>query len=221
MRARYRVVHQIAYHFANRIEPTQLTVRLRPITTTSQAVHHYQLVVEPHPRNQATSPPDAFGNALEDVWLQGGIDTLRLTSISTVELLGVAPNPDELATLETLLTQAGVDKTPVRVSAPGICRQRAEQAINALTNANVACRYVSGYMLSSQMQRTTPHAWIAISRQDRWLEYDPTLATMATTHLRTAWGADYDDVAPVSGTVETSGPYRLVSTVSVEPLAPR
>jgi transglutaminase-like putative cysteine protease len=97
----------------------------------------------------------------------------------------------------------------------GVCRDLAHVTAGCLRSIGLAARYVSGYLATPGRQQ--PHAWVSIQLADgRWLDADPTHAALAPQPTVTlAWGRDYDDVAPASGTVFSSGRCRLFSSVRV------
>jgi transglutaminase-like putative cysteine protease len=53
-----------------------------------------------------------------------------------------------------------------------------------------------------------------------WFDFDPTRDTLAPDYVLLGRGADYDDVAPLAGSLLGSGGYRLSSEVTVEELLP-
>jgi len=215
---RYRVVHAIGYRFTRPLAGASLELRLTPRTNRRQLIEHHQILVEPRPRSSSTAE-DGHGNTVQRLTLDAGSSVLQLTAITTVRSASTALLPCDLANLQEALAGAGVDCTPVTVAQRGLCRERSERALAALDAAGLECRYVSGYLLSPEHRQTLPHAWLAVRLpRSGWLEYDPTILAPARSHLKLALGRIYEDVAPVSGQLTAAGPYRLVSTVDVEPL---
>lgn len=97
----------------------------------------------------------------------------------------------------------------------GVCQDFAQVMIACLRGIGIPAGYVSGFL------RTIPpegqprlegadamHAWVRAwcGFQAGWIELDPTNAqVVGAEHIVVAYGRDYADVAPVSGTLRTSG----------------
>jgi transglutaminase-like putative cysteine protease len=107
----------------------------------------------------------------------------------------------------------------------GVCQDFAHLMIACLRNVGLPARYVSGYI------ETTPppgkeklvgtdasHAWVSIYFPSiGWVEFDPTNNLLPTyKHITTAYGRDYNDVAPIRGIVFSSGQQKLSVRVDVE-----
>jgi transglutaminase-like putative cysteine protease len=129
----------------------------------------------------------------------------------------------------------------------GVCQDFAHLMIGALRMRGLAARYVSGYLLTTPVQRddgTAPgqgsgaapahwlgadasHAWLAVwcpfadgRRPARWLELDPTNNLLpGQSHLRLAVGRDYGDVTPLRGVIRGGGRHRLEVSVRTERMA--
>jgi transglutaminase-like putative cysteine protease len=99
-------------------------------------------------------------------------------------------------------------------SGGGVCQDFAHFAIGCLRSAGVAARYVSGYLATKA--RTSPHAWVAAHVEGRWLEIDPTVGRVGPHHIALATGRDYDDVAPIEGTLSLARRCRVTTSVLVE-----
>jgi transglutaminase-like putative cysteine protease len=93
----------------------------------------------------------------------------------------------------------------------GVCQDFAHLAIAALRSAGLAARYVSGYLETMPppgQQKLVgvdaSHAWCSVwlGPSLGWWDFDPTNNQMPPrSHVTTAWGRDYGDVAPVRGVV--------------------
>jgi transglutaminase-like putative cysteine protease len=110
----------------------------------------------------------------------------------------------------------------------GVCQDFTHVMIAALRGVGIPAGYVSGYL------RTTPppgkprlagadamHAWVRAwcGQETGWVAYDPTNRTIANDdHIAAAVGRDYDDVAPISGVLRTSGRQRTRHSVDVVPM---
>jgi len=98
----------------------------------------------------------------------------------------------------------------------GVCQDFAHYALSCLRSSGIAAAYVGGY----DSRATTlghGHAWVALRRAGGWLPFDPTTGTVAPEHtIAVAVGRDYDDVAPVAGSLDLSGAVRLESEVFID-----
>jgi len=113
----------------------------------------------------------------------------------------------------------------------GVCQDFTHVMIAALRGIGIPAGYVSGYL------RTLPppgkrrlagadamHAWVRAwcGNETGWVAYDPTNRTFAgEDHIVAAFGRDYDDVAPISGVLRTSGRQRTSHSVDVVPIVDR
>ena len=129
---------------------------------------------------------------------------------------------DAKATTVDILTSEAFAK------ARGVCQDYAHIMIACLRGIGVPAGYVSGYL------RTLPpkgqprldgadamHAWVRAwcGPQAGWVCYDPTNACFAgADHITAAHGRDYSDVAPVKGSLRTSGNQKSGQAVDVVPL---
>jgi transglutaminase-like putative cysteine protease len=108
----------------------------------------------------------------------------------------------------------------------GVCQDFAHVAIGCLRAVGLAARYVSGY-LETQPPPGRPrlvgadasHAWASVFIPEMgWLDFDPTNNVLPSErHITVAWGRDFSDVSPLSGTVLGGGAHTLTVGVDVEP----
>jgi len=110
----------------------------------------------------------------------------------------------------------------------GVCQDFSHVMISALRSLGIPAGYVSGFL------RTLPppgqerlagadamHAWVSAwcGPEAGWIEVDPTNnCLVGTDHVVVAYGRDYADVAPVRGSLRTSGGQTSHQNVDVEPL---
>lgn len=96
----------------------------------------------------------------------------------------------------------------------GVCQDFAHVAIGCLRAHGLAARYVSGYLETdpppggAKLQGSdASHAWLAVFVPGGgWVGLDPTNdQVVGARHVTTAWGRDYDDVAPLEGIIFTDG----------------
>ena len=93
----------------------------------------------------------------------------------------------------------------------GVCQDFAHLAIAAMRSAGLAARYVSGYLetmpppgMAKMVGVDASHAWCSVwlGPAFGWWDFDPTNNQLPPrSHVTTAWGRDYGDVAPVRGVV--------------------
>lgn len=109
----------------------------------------------------------------------------------------------------------------------GVCQDFAHVMIVAARALGLPAAYVSGYL------RTLPppgqprlvgadatHAWVALWCGDAlgWVGFDPTNACLAReSHIFTAMGRDYADVAPIDGVFHGGGGQKMEVSVDVAP----
>ena len=91
-------------------------------------------------------------------------------------------------------------------SRQGVCQDFAHVMIALARNANIPCRYVSGYIHHSSenadpLADGATHAWVeALLPGVGWVGFDPTINRLVGEgHIRTAIGRDYADVPPTMG----------------------
>lgn len=149
-----------------------------------------------------------------------------MTTLGAVEALGQALFSD----MRFDATATTVDTDPVEAftARHGVCQDFSHIMIACLRGIGIPAGYVSGYL------RTLPpegqerlagadamHAWVRAwcGREGGWVDYDPTNALwVGGDHIFVAFGRDYDDVAPVKGTLRTAGGQASVQRVDVIPL---
>jgi len=109
----------------------------------------------------------------------------------------------------------------------GVCQDFTHIMISGLRSLGIPASYVSGFL------RTTPppgqprlegadamHAWVGAwcGTEAGWVEYDPTNATFAhSDHVVVGYGRDYGDIAPVRGTMRTTGAQESSHAVDMIP----
>jgi transglutaminase-like putative cysteine protease len=91
-------------------------------------------------------------------------------------------------------------------------------------NANIPCRYVSGYIYHSSedadpLADGATHAWVeALLPGVGWVGFDPTINRLVGEgHIRTAIGRDYADVPPTMGMMMGRADTQLQVRVRVTP----
>ncbi len=109
-------------------------------------------------------------------------------------------------------------------SRQGVCQDFAHIMITLVRNANIPCRYVSGYLYHSgeKQDRSSDgatHAWVEAALPGLgWIGFDPTNnIIVGERHIRTAVGRDYADVPPTMGTMKGKAETELQVRVRVTP----
>lgn len=109
-------------------------------------------------------------------------------------------------------------------SRQGVCQDFAHIMITLVRNANIPCRYVSGYLYhsgenSDRSSDGATHAWVeAVLPGLGWVGFDPTNNILVgERHIRTAVGRDYADVPPTMGTMKGKAETELQVRVRVTP----
>jgi transglutaminase-like putative cysteine protease len=109
-------------------------------------------------------------------------------------------------------------------SRQGVCQDFAHIMITLVRNANIPCRYISGYLYhsgenSDRSSDGATHAWVeAVLPGLGWVGFDPTNnIIVGERHIRTAVGRDYADVPPTMGTMKGKAETELQVRVRVTP----
>ena len=99
--------------------------------------------------------------------------------------------------------------------------------IGCLRSIGLACRYVSGYILTTppkgkprMVGADASHAWVSVyCPVYGWVDFDPTNNCLVQNeHITVAWGRDFSDVSPMRGVVLGGGKQHLKVSVTVTPL---
>jgi transglutaminase-like putative cysteine protease len=110
----------------------------------------------------------------------------------------------------------------------GVCQDFAHLMIGCLRSLGLACRYVSGYILTIPANGAerligadASHAWVSVYCPiNGWIDFDPTNNCLVQQeHITVAWGRDFSDVSPMHGVVLGGGKQHLKVRVTVTPLA--
>jgi transglutaminase-like putative cysteine protease len=117
--------------------------------------------------------------------------------------------------------------SPIEValeSRQGVCQDFAHIMITLVRQAEIPCRYVSGYLYhgkenSDRSANGATHAWVEAALPGiGWVGFDPTNNLIAgERHIRTAVGRDYEDVPPTMGTMKGKAETELQVRVRVTP----
>ena len=92
----------------------------------------------------------------------------------------------------------------------GVCQDLAHVGIAAMRAIGLPARYVSGYLLTQPppgkprlLGADASQAWFSVwAPPFGWVDLDPTNDVVTgESHVTSAWGRDYGDVAPVAGII--------------------
>ena len=109
----------------------------------------------------------------------------------------------------------------------GVCQDFSHLMISCLRSLGLACRYVSGYILTTPpagqarlVGADASHAWVSVYCPiNGWIDFDPTNCCLVNDqHITVAWGRDFNDVSPMRGTVLGGGKQTLHVNVTMTPI---
>ena len=109
----------------------------------------------------------------------------------------------------------------------GVCQDFAHLMIGCLRTLGVACRYVSGYILTTPapgkarlVGADASHAWVSVYCPSiGWVDFDPTNRCMVNVeHVTLGWGRDFSDITLVRGVTLGGGAQTLKVSVTATPL---
>lgn len=109
----------------------------------------------------------------------------------------------------------------------GVCQDFAHLMTGILRSLGLACRYVSGYILTHppagkprMVGADASHAWVSVfCPVNGWVDFDPTNNCLVQQeHITVAWGRDFSDVSPMRGVVLGGGQQQLKVSVTVTPM---
>lgn len=94
----------------------------------------------------------------------------------------------------------------------GVCQDHSHVFIACSRTLGLPCRYVSGYVYSSDFEQVASHAWAEAWIMNRWVSFDVSNARHAGgAHIKLAIGLDYLDACPVRGVRLGGGRERLAT----------
>ena len=200
------------------LAPTALDLlgdEIRRVTDISpQSPHHYLAPSRRVPPSEAMA---SFARAC----LKPG-----MAASEAVRAVGIALH-DEMEFVAGV-TDVDTPSQTAFANRAGVCQDFSHIMIGCLRGIGVPAGYVSGFL------RTRPppgqprlagvdamHAWVRAwcGRGIGWMEYDPTNRQAAgRDYIAIGYGRDYDDIAPVRGSVRAAGAQSSRQSVDVVPL---
>jgi transglutaminase-like putative cysteine protease len=109
----------------------------------------------------------------------------------------------------------------------GVCQDFAHLMIGCLRAIGLACRYVSGYILTHPapgkprlIGADASHAWVSVYCPSiGWVDFDPTNCCMVNMeHVTLGWGRDFSDVSIIRGVMLGGGAQTLTVNVTMTEL---
>jgi transglutaminase-like putative cysteine protease len=119
------------------------------------------------------------------------------------------------------ITTATSSVSDVLSAGAGVCQDFTHVAIALLRRLGVPTRYVSGYLVRSDLPVLETHAWAeAYLPSLGWVGFDPTHGQLVgERHVMLAAGRSFVDVPPNRGTFKGHAEESIRVTVSITPLA--
>ena len=148
------------------------------------------------------------------------------STLNVVETISQALHRD--ITFDSTATDVTTDPVEAFANRRGVCQDISHIMIAALRGVGVPAGYVSGFLRTEPPEGETRlagadamHAWVRAwcGHEMGWIEIDPTNNMLAgTDHISVAFGRDYADVAPVKGSLRSSGLHNSGHSVDVVPV---
>ncbi len=100
----------------------------------------------------------------------------------------------------------------------GSCRDYSRLFISACRSLGIAARFVSGYLYGNPLQAHELHAWVEVYLPGAgWRGFDPTEGkAIINNHISMGGSADFDQLAPLSGSFRGSAYSSLITQVDIE-----
>jgi transglutaminase-like putative cysteine protease len=109
----------------------------------------------------------------------------------------------------------------------GVCQDFAHVMLGCLRAYGLACRYVSGYLLTWPPEgkprlvgADASHAWVSVWVPEHgWVDFDPTNDLIPSDeHVAAAVGRDFSDATPLRGVILGGGAHTVEVSVDVAPM---
>ncbi len=154
------------------------------------------------------------------------ITRLNQPVLSAVETVSAALH--EEITFDSTATDVTTDPAEAFAQRRGVCQDISHIMIAALRGIGVPAGYVSGFLRTEPPEgeerlagADAMHAWVRAwcGQEVGWIEIDPTNnMRVGADHIAVAVGRDYADVAPVKGSLRSSGFHSTDHSVDVIPV---
>ncbi|MCJ7873124.1 transglutaminase family protein [Phaeobacter sp. J2-8] len=186
------------------------------LRSISPASPHHFLGVSP----RIAADPDiaAFARATATPQMST-LDAVRAISRAIHDTFDFDPDATHVATTPLEAFQAR----------RGVCQDYSHVMISALRALGIPAAYVSGFLRTEPPEgqprlegADAMHAWVRAwcGMENGWIEIDPTNNVLVSAdHITVAFGRDYSDVAPVKGSLRSSGDQDTLHTVDVVPVS--
>lgn len=134
-------------------------------------------------------------------------------------------------TFDSAATDVTTDPAEAFTNRRGVCQDISHIMIAALRGIGVPAGYVSGFLRTEPPEgqerlagADAMHAWVRAwcGSEMGWIEIDPTNdMRVGSDHISVAVGRDYADVAPVKGSLRSSGMHSTHHSVDMVPVLER
>ncbi|GGF51250.1 Transglutaminase-like enzyme, putative cysteine protease [Mameliella alba] len=158
-----------------------------------------------------------------------GITRLDQPVLTVVEAISRALH--EEITFDPTATDVTTDPATAFANRRGVCQDISHIMIAALRGIGIPAGYVSGFLRTEPPEgqprlagADAMHAWVRAwcGNEVGWIEIDPTNdMRVGADHISVAIGRDYADVAPVKGSLRSSGFHSTRHSVDVIPVEER
>lgn len=233
-----RLAHTVGFVYDAAVRASYHEARLTPLSDSRQAVRNPRIDVDPQP--WSTTYTDYWGTQVTAFEVLQGHQSLTVTSTATVRTRAAEDPADALGwtdladphLLDGLAEFLVVDSLPPadlsslagKLVADGVCPGEVarevcalgalDDAIGALREAGLPCRFVSGYVLG----RERPHAWLEWW-DGSWQAFDPAIGQVpGEGHVTRAAGRSAADVRPLRGIHTGAGVAEARDSVEISPL---
>ncbi|MGP6086123.1 transglutaminase family protein [Antarctobacter jejuensis] len=155
-----------------------------------------------------------------------GVTKFNQPVLSAVETISAALHKE--ITFDSTATDVTTDPAEAFAQRRGVCQDISHIMIAALRGIGVPAGYVSGFLRTEPPEgeerlagADAMHAWVRAwcGQEVGWIEIDPTNdMRVGADHISVAVGRDYADVAPVKGSLRSSGFHSTDHSVDVIPV---
>ncbi|CAM9988491.1 MAG: transglutaminase [Mameliella sp.] len=155
-----------------------------------------------------------------------GLTRLDQPVLKVVETIAHALH--EEITFDSTATDVTTDPAEAFANRRGVCQDISHIMIAALRGIGIPAGYVSGFLRTEPPEgqerlagADAMHAWVRAwcGTEMGWIEIDPTNdMRVGSDHISVAVGRDYADVAPVKGSLRSSGLHSTRHSVDMVPV---
>lgn len=216
---------ECSFHFTGRVERSQDDSGLdlsSPLTELPRDIAELRSLAPNAPHHfLGDSPRIAFDPAIAAY----SRDLVRpnASTLETVATLSHTLHAD--MDFDPVATHVATTPTEAFAARRGVCQDISQIMITGLRSIGVPAGYVSGFLRTEPPEgqprlegADAMHAWIRAwcGAEMGWVDFDPTNDMPAgEDHVTVAIGRDYGDVAPIKGSLRTSGAHLTSHSVDM------